>query len=68
MVGRWQSTGAAVNAFLAQPFANYNIGTGYYLSHFAIITSNWLAASGERLDSSRWAAALGRVLGWVINR
>ena len=39
-----------VNAFLAQPFVNYNMAHGWYLTSSPIITVNWLAASGEQMD------------------
>ena len=35
----------AVNAFLAQPFVNYNMAHGWYLTSSPIITANWLAAA-----------------------
>ena len=56
-----------VNTFLAQPFLNYNMAHGWYLTTAPIITSNWLAASDER-----WTVPVGggfgRVFKWVINQ
>ena len=50
-----------VNAFLAQPFANYNMEHGWYLNTSPIITSNWLAASGEQ-----WTVPVGGGVGRVF--
>jgi opacity protein-like surface antigen len=50
-----------VNAFLAQPFLNYNMAEGWYLTTAPIITSNWLAASGER-----WTVPVGGGFGRVF--
>ena len=50
-----------VNAFLAQPFANYNMAHGWYLNTSPIITSNWLAASGEQ-----WTVPVGGGFGRVF--
>ncbi len=50
-----------VNAFLAQPFANYNMAHGWYLTTSPIITSNWLAAPGEQ-----WTVPVGGGLGRVF--
>ena len=43
-----------VNAFLAQPFVNYNMAHGWYLTSSPVITANWLAASGEK-----WTVPIG---------
>jgi len=51
----------AVNAFLAQPFLNYNMAHGWYLTTSPIITSNWLAASGEQ-----WTVPIGGGFGRVL--
>jgi opacity protein-like surface antigen len=51
----------AVNAFLAQPFLNYNMAHGWYLTTSPIITSNWLAASGQQ-----WTAPIGGGFGRVF--
>ena len=37
-----------VNAFLAQPFINYNMADGWYLTSAPIITADWLAPSSQR--------------------
>jgi len=50
-----------VNAFLAQPFVNYNMAHGWYLTSSPIITSNWLAASGEK-----WTVPVGGGFGRVF--
>ena len=34
---------APVNTFLAQPFINYNMAHGWFLTTSPIITANWLA-------------------------
>ncbi|MGB7703865.1 MAG: porin family protein, partial [Pseudolabrys sp.] len=51
----------AVNAGLAQPFANYNLAHGWYLNTSPIITVNWLAASGEK-----WTVPVGGGIGRVF--
>jgi len=50
-----------VNAFLAQPFLNYNMAHGWYLTTAPIITSNWLAASGQQ-----WTVPIGGGFGRVF--
>ncbi|HEV2159665.1 outer membrane protein [Bradyrhizobium sp.] len=37
-----------VNQFLVQPFVNYNMAHGWYLTSSPIITANWLAAPGQQ--------------------
>ena len=44
----------AVNAFLAQPFVNYNMAHGWYLTSSPVITANWRAAPGEK-----WTVPVG---------
>ena len=44
----------AVNTFLAQPFANYNMAHGWYLTSSPVITANWLAAPGQQ-----WTVPIG---------
>ena len=51
----------AVNAFLAQPFVNYNMAHGWYLTSAPIMTSNWLAASGQQ-----WTVPIGGGFGRVF--
>ena len=50
-----------VNAFLAQPFLNYNMAHGWYLTTSPVITSNWLAASGQQ-----WTVPIGGGFGRVF--
>ena len=51
----------AVNAFLAQPFINYNMAEGWYLTTSPIITANWLAAPGQQ-----WTVPIGGGFGRVF--
>ena len=51
----------AVNTGLAQPFVNYNMEHGWYLTSSPIITVNWLAASGEK-----WTVPVGGGFGRVF--
>lgn len=50
-----------VNAFLAQPFINYNLEHGWFLTTSPIITANWLAAPGQQ-----WTVPLGGGFGRVF--
>jgi hypothetical protein len=50
-----------VNAFLMQPFINYNMEHGWYLSTSPIITANWLAAPGQQ-----WTVPVGGGFGRVF--
>jgi hypothetical protein len=43
-----------VNELLLQPFVNYNFGEGWYLVSAPILTSNWVASSGDK-----WTVPLG---------
>ncbi len=43
-----------VNQTLLQPFVNYNLADGWYLSSSPVITANWSAAS-----SQRWSVPIG---------
>jgi hypothetical protein len=45
---------ADVNQTLLQPFVNYNLPDGWYLSSSPVITANWSAAS-----SQRWSVPIG---------
>lgn len=47
------ATGRNVNAFLLQPFVNYNLNHGWALSTAPIVTANWTAAQ------SKWAVPVG---------
>ena len=51
----------AVNTFLAQPFVNYNMAHGWYLTTSPIMTANWLAASGQQ-----WTVPVGGGFGRVF--
>ena len=51
----------AVNTFLAQPFLNYNMAHGWYLTTAPIMTANWLAASGQQ-----WTVPIGGGFGRVF--
>ncbi len=44
----------SVNEMLVQPFVNYNLPDGWYLSTSPIITANWMADSGDQ-----WTVPLG---------
>ena len=61
MVGRRRSTPKDVNAFLAQPFVNYNMADGWFLTYAPIITADWLAPS-----SQRWTVPVGGGFGRVF--
>lgn len=51
----WAGTqGQRVNQLLVQPFINYNLPHGWYLTTSPVITSNWLAQSGDR-----WTVPVG---------
>ena len=52
---------ASVNAFLAQPFMNYNMAGGWFLTTSPIITANWNAASGQQ-----WTVPVGGGFGRVF--
>jgi opacity protein-like surface antigen len=51
----------AVNTFLAQPFVNYNMAHGWYLTSSPVVTANWLAASGQR-----WVVPIGGGIGRIF--
>jgi len=46
--------GADVDAMLIQPFVNYNLPKGWYLTTAPIVTANWSASSGDH-----WTVPLG---------
>jgi len=50
-----------VNTFLAQPFINYNMAHGWFLTTSPIITANWLAAPGQQ-----WTVPIGGGIGRVF--
>jgi len=51
----------AVNTGLAQPFVNYNMAHGWFLTTSPIITVNWLAAPGQQ-----WTVPVGGGFGRVF--
>lgn len=51
-----------VNAMTLQPFFNYNLPKGWYLTTAPIITANWEAG-----DDNRWTVPVGGGLGRVFN-
>jgi hypothetical protein len=51
----------SVNAFLVQPFINYNLDAGWFLVSAPVITSNWKADSDQR-----WTVPLGGGVGRVF--
>ncbi len=51
----------AVNSFLAQPFVNYNMAHGWYLTTSPILTANWLATPGQQ-----WTVPIGGGFGRVF--
>jgi len=44
----------SVNTFLAQPFVNYNMPHGWFLTSAPIMTANWQA-----LGDNKWTVPLG---------
>ena len=58
---------ANVNAMTLQPFVNYNLPKGWYLTASPLITANW-----EADDDNRWTVPIGGASGAssksVINR
>ena len=53
----WSFDGGDVNQFLLQPFLNYNLPNGWYLTSSPVITANWKALS------DRWTLPLGGGVG-----
>jgi opacity protein-like surface antigen len=51
----------SVNTFLAQPFINYNLPHGWFLTSSPLITANWLAAPGQQ-----WVVPIGGGFGRVF--
>jgi opacity protein-like surface antigen len=51
----------SVNTFLAQPFVNYNLPHGWYLTSSPVITANWLAAPDQR-----WIVPIGGGFGRIF--
>ena len=50
-----------VNEFLAQPFINYNMAHGWFLTSSPVITANWLKPSDDR-----WTVPIGGGLGRIF--
>ena len=50
-----------VNSFLAQPFLNYNMAHGWYLTTSPVITANWLATPGQQ-----WVVPIGGGIGRIF--
>ncbi len=58
----WSFTGdKSVNLFSWQPFVNYNLNHGWYLSSSPVITANWKADS-----DNTWTVPLGGGFGRVF--
>jgi len=58
----WSFTGDdSVNLFTCQPFVNYNLDRGWYLSSSPLITANWKADS-----SDTWTVPVGGGFGRVF--
>jgi hypothetical protein len=50
-----------VSTFLAQPFVNYNLPHGWYLTSSPVITADWLAAPDQR-----WTVPIGDGFGRIF--
>ena len=55
------SDAADVNAFLFQPFLNYNMDKGWYLTASPVLTADWNAGSDDR-----WTIPVGGGIGRVM--
>jgi hypothetical protein len=53
-----------VNAMLIQPFINYNLPEGWYLTSAPIITANWEAFGSN--SSDRWVIPIGGGFGKIV--
>ncbi|GAB4343859.1 MAG: hypothetical protein Kow0099_22690 [Candidatus Abyssubacteria bacterium] len=51
-----------VNKFLAQPFVNYNLPKGWYLTSSPVITANWKADDSD----DRWTVPVGGGIGKIV--
>ena len=51
---------AAVSTFLLQPFVNYNLPDGWYLTSSPVVTANWKAPSDDR-----WVVPIGGGVGKI---
>lgn len=56
-----KSNRSNVNAMTLQPFVNYNLPGGWYLTSSPIITANWTAGQGDR-----WTVPIGGGFGRVF--
>jgi hypothetical protein len=56
------STRANVNQMLMQPFVNYNLRHGWYLTSSPIITANW-----EVNPNQRWTVPIGGGVGRIVH-
>jgi hypothetical protein len=56
-----ESDRRGVHQMLVQPFVNYNLPRGWYLTSSPIITSNWQARSGQQ-----WTVPLGGGAGRIV--
>jgi len=52
---------ADVNQLLVQPFVNYNMADGWYLTSSPIVTANWEASNDER-----WTVPIGGGVGKIF--
>lgn len=55
------STAPKINQLTIQPFLNYNLPGGMYLTTSPLITSNWEAASGQK-----WTVPMGGGIGKIF--
>jgi hypothetical protein len=53
-----------VNALLIQPFINYNLPEGWYLTSAPVITANWEAFGNN--SSDRWVIPIGGGFGKIV--
>jgi hypothetical protein len=61
----WSVSGgsdASYSNFLLQPFLNYNLPDGWYLTSSPIVTANWKADSGQK-----WTVPLGGGVGKIVH-
>jgi hypothetical protein len=56
------SARADVNQMLMQPFANYNLKHGWYLTTSPIVTANWEVNSNQR-----WLVPMGGGAGKIVH-
>lgn len=51
----------SVNELLIQPFVNYNLPQGWYLTSSPVITANWIVDADQR-----WTVPVGGGFGWLF--